>query len=138
MGGSFFTQNGYSPQTAETFQDLVNAAIQGAGAIGPKSITIVNPTGLEDVTLFYVNAPVTVQQITASVKGTTPSITATLSYGPSPTAAGTPIVTGGIALTDTTVLTSFDNATIPADSYVRLVTSSKSGTVEELAISLDF
>lgn len=138
MAGSFFVQDGYSSTTINTFEALVDTAIQSAGAIGPKSVTVLNPTGTEDLTLFYVNAEVTVQQIVASVKGTTPSIDADICYCSTPSGATTSLVTGGFTVTDESSITSFDTAVIPANSYVRLITSSKSGTVTELAISIDF
>ena len=138
MPASFFVQAGYSPTTQSTFDQLVEDAIAAAGAIGPKSVTVVNPTGAEDLVLFYVNAEVTVQQITASVRGSTPSINASLGYTSTPNGVLTELVTGGITVTAEEIATTFDNATIPADCYVRLVTSAKSGAVDELAISIDF
>ena len=138
MAGSFFGQNGYSPDVASTFEELVNQAVQSAGAIGPKSVTITNPAGTENITLFYVNAACTVQQMTCNVKGTTPSINVDVYYAPTPATSGTSLVSGGVTVTDTSITTSFTNATIPANSYVRLLVSAKTGTVTELAISLDF
>lgn len=138
MAGSFFVQDGYSSTTIDTFQELVDEAIRNAGAIGPKSVTIANPTGAENLTLFYVNSEVTVQQLTLSVKGTTPSIEVDIQYATSPEGSGTSLITGGSVITSASVVTTFDNAVIPANSYVRLVTSSMSGTVTELAVSIDF
>jgi hypothetical protein len=138
MAGSFFVQDGYGSDTSTTFEELVQQALADAGALGPKSVTLVNPTGSETITLFYVNSAATVQQITASVKGSSPSINFDVFYAPTPAASGTSLVTGGVTVTDTSITTSFSNATIPANSYVRLVTSAKSGTVDELSISLDF
>ena len=138
MAGSFFVQDGYGPTLTTTLEELVTQTIADAGAIGPKSVTILNPTGSESITLFYVNAAATVQQLTASVRGTTPSITVDVFYAPTPAASGTSLVSGGVAVTDTSITTSFSSAVIPANSYVRLVTSAKSGTVDELSISLDF
>lgn len=138
MAGSFFVQDGYGTSTTTTFEELVQQVIAESGAIGPKSVTITNPSGSENITLFYVNAAATVQQLTASVRGTTPSINVNVFYAPTPATSGTPLVTGGITVTDTSITTSFSNAVIPANSYVRLATSAKSGTVDELAISLDF
>lgn len=138
MAGSFFVQDGYGSDTTQTFEELVTQVIADAGAIGPKSATLINPTGSENLTLFYVNSAATVQQLTASVRGSTPSITVDVFYAPTPAASGTSLVTGGIAVTNTSITTSFSNAVIPANSYVRLSTSAKSGTVDELSISLDF
>ena len=139
MAGSFFVQDGYGTSTTTTFEELVAQAIADAGAIGPKSVTILNPSGTENLTLFYVNAAVTVQQLTVSVRGSgSPSINADVFYASTPATSGTSLVTGGVTVTSTTITTSFSNAVIPANSYVCLKTSAKSGTVDELAISLDF
>lgn len=138
MAGSFFVQDGYTPGVTNTFEELVDQALRDAGAIGPKSVTIVNPTGSENVTLFYVNAACTLQQLTASVRGTSPSITVDVYYAPTPATSGTSLVSGGVAVTDTSIVTSFTNTVIPANSYVRMLLSNKTGTVTELAVSLDF
>lgn len=139
MAGSFFVQNGYGQSTTTTFEELVQQAIEDAGAIGPKSVTILNATGSENFTLFFVNAQVTVQQLTAALRGSVgASINVDVFYAPTPALTGTSLVTGGITVTSTSIITSFSNAVIPANSYVRLKTSAKSGTVDELAISLDF
>lgn len=137
MAGSFFVQDGYGTSITTTFEELVQQVIADSGAIGPKSVTIVTPSGTENLTLFYVNAAVTVQQLTANIRGAG-SITVDVFYAPTPALTGTSLVTGGVTVTDTTITTSFSNAVIPANSYVRLATSAKSGTVSELAVSLDF
>lgn len=137
MAGSFFVQDGYGTSTTTTFEELVQQAIADAGAIGPKSVTILNPSGTENLTLFFVNAAVTVQQLTASIRGSG-SITVDVFYAPTPATSGTSLVTGGVVVTSTSITTSFANAVIPANSYVRMVLSSKTGTVTELAVSLDF
>lgn len=138
MAGSFFVQDGYGTSTTTTFEELVQQVIADSGAIGPKSVTITNPSGSENVTLFFVNAAATVQQLTASVRGSSPSINVNVFYAPTPATTGTALVSGGVTVTDTSIVTSFSNATIPANSYVRLQTSAIGGTVDELAISLDF
>lgn len=136
---SFFVQSGMSITTANTFQQLVDQAIQNAGAIGPKSVTIVNPTGYDDLMMFYVNAECTIQQITASVKGSGgQSINFDIRFAPNPSDTGTSVVSGGTSVSQAQIVTSFNNATIPANSYVRVVTSSLTGDVDELAISIDF
>lgn len=135
---SFFVQNGYSNTTQSTFDQLVEQAIQNAGAIGPKSVTIRYPSGDDDVILFFVNAEAMIQQITASVRGSTPSISYNLTYGSSENGPWTSVFSGSQTVTSSLISTSFSNGTIPANSYVRLTTSAKSGDVDELAISIDF
>jgi hypothetical protein len=83
MSGSFFVQDGYGTSTTTTLEELVQQVIADSGAIGPKSVTIVTPSGTENLTLFYVNAAVTVQQLTANIRGAG-SITVDVFYAPTP------------------------------------------------------
>jgi hypothetical protein len=115
----------------------------GAGATGaaPKALTIINPTSSENAVLFFTTTSVTLSQIRSTVKGTSPSITFSIRYGTDISATGTEVVTGGITCTNTTTgvsTTSFNNATVPINSFVWLTTSASSGTVTQLAVSLLF
>ena len=113
--------------------------VQGLAA--PKALTIINPTSSEDVVLFFTTTSITFSQIRSTVMGTSPSITFSIRYGTDISAAGTEVVTGGITCTNTTTgvsTTSFNNATVPIDNFVWLITTAASGTVTQLAVSLLF
>ena len=113
--------------------------VQGLAA--PKALTIINPTSSEDVVLFFTTTSITFSQIRSTVMGTSPSITFSIRYGTDISAAGTEVVPGGITCTNTTTgvsTTSFNNATVPIDNFVWLITTAASGTVTQLAVSLLF
>lgn len=107
----------------------------------PRAVSIYSPTGTERVTMFKTVDTIYVNQIDSVVSGTTPSIKFTLKYGPDRSALGTEVVVGGITCTNTTAgnNTSFITPiTIPANNWVWLETSNKTGTVNELNISINF
>jgi hypothetical protein len=94
------------------------------------------------VTLFRTISTMTLSEIRSVLRGTsTPSVSFSIKYGSSRSAAGTEVVTGGITTTDITTglsTTSFTNATIPTGNYIWVVVSATSGNVDELNIELVF
>jgi hypothetical protein len=113
--------------------------VQGLSA--PKALTILNPTSSEDVVLFFTTSSITFSQIRSTVMGTSPSITFSIRYGTDISAAGTEVVTGGIVCANSTTgvsTTSFNNATVPLNNFIWLITTALSGTVTQLAVSLLF
>jgi len=113
----------------------------GAGIEGDveKSITVIEPTSSEDISLLYSENGFTLSEIRAVLRGTTPSVTWSIRYGTDRSGAGTEVVTGGTTTTNTTTgesVTTFNNATIPAGNYVWLETTATSGTVDAMALTL--
>lgn len=105
-----------------------------------KGITVENPTSSENITMFFTDTAITISQITSLVQGTTPSVTFSIQHG-ADRSSGTEVVTGGITETSTTTgtqTTSFDDATIPANSWVWITTNASSGTVTELSVSIEY
>lgn len=112
-----------------------------SGVIDPKAITIQNPTGSDNVTLFYSTQSVAISSIVSLVRGTSPSITFEIRWDSSRTGTGTAAVDGGTTVTNTTtglVTTSLSNTTIPADRFVWVRTIAKSGTVTEFSVTVNF
>lgn len=111
-------------------------------AFDPKAaITIENPTGSEHAPLFYAFDAITISQIMAIVQGTGPSVTWSLKFGPDHSAGGTEVLSGGHVTNQATtgdLITSFDNPTIPAGSHVWLDTSSITGTVDWINLTLKY
>ena len=105
-----------------------------------KSITIEDPTASEDISAFFTNEAITVTEIRAVLVGSaTPSVTWTVRHGTDRSAAGAEVVTGGTTTTSTTTgddVTSFNDATIIADSFVWIETTAQSGTVDELHLTI--
>lgn len=118
-----------------------------AAAIGDivftKAITIESPTSSEDITLFFTDDAITVTQLNAVLANgsATPSVTWTIRHSTDRSATGNEVVTSGTTTTSITSgseVTSFNDATIPAGSWVWLETTAQSGTVPELSVSVEY
>lgn len=111
------------------------------GVIDPKAITILNPTGADNVTLFYNTQATPITSIVSLVRGTSPSITFEVLWDSNRAGSGTAAVEGGTTVTNTTtglVTTSLSNTTIPANRYVWIRTTASSGTVTEFSVTVNF
>lgn len=107
-----------------------------------KSITVESPTNAEDLSIFYTTVAITVTELAAVLVGSsTPSVTWTIRHHTDRSNAGNEVVTGGTATTSTTtgsIVTSFNDATIPADSFVWLETTAQSGTVGQINVTITY
>lgn len=106
-----------------------------------KGCVVESPTSSEDITLFHTEKAITVQIMRAVMVGSSPSVTWTIRHNTDRSAAGQEVVTSGSTTTSTTTgsdITSFNDATIPADSWVWLETTAKSGTVTNMGITLHY
>lgn len=106
-------------------------------AVGVKSITIENPTASEDISWFFATDAITITELIFVITGTT-SVTTTVRHHTDRSNAGNEVVTGGTVANSTTtgnVVTSFNDATIPANSFVWVETTALSGTPTSLAIT---
>lgn len=108
-----------------------------------KSITVESPTATEDLTLFFTDDAITITQLNAVLpNGTaTPSVTYTIRHSTDRSAAGNEVVTSGSTVTSVTTgaeVTSFNDATIPAGSWVWMETTAQSGTVPALHVSIEY
>lgn len=105
-----------------------------------KSITVEDPTSSEDISVFFTKDAITITEMRAVLVGSsTPSVTWTIRHGTDRSAAGAEVVTSGTTTTSTTSgsdVVSFNDATIVADSFVWLETTAKSGTVDEIQITI--
>jgi hypothetical protein len=106
-----------------------------------KAVTVESPGASEDITMFFTDDAITITQLNAIVRGTTPSVTWTIRHATDRSATGNEVVTGGTATTSQTTgseVTSFNDATIPAGSWVWLETTAQTGTVNELNVTLEY
>lgn len=106
-----------------------------------KSITIESPTASEDIPLWYAVQALTITRIDAVCRGTSPSVTWTIRHSSDRSAAGNEVVTGGSTTTSTTTgnsVLSFNDATIPAGSWIWLETTATSGTISDIVISIQY
>ena len=106
-----------------------------------KGITVESPTTSEDITIFFTPVAITVTELVGVCIGSSPSVTYTLHHSTDRSAAGNKVVTVGNTVTSTTTgdsVISFDDATIPTDSFIWLETSATSGTVDSIHISIEY
>lgn len=122
-------------------EELTPANVRTIAAIDwAKGITVESPTSSEDLSIFFTEAAITVTKMVAVLVGSsTPSVTWTIRHSTDRSATGNEVVTSGTTTTSTTtgsVVTSFNDATIPANSFVWLETTAQSGTVGQISITL--
>jgi hypothetical protein len=106
------------------------------------SITVEDPTSAEDIGIMRTDFAITITRETCVVVGSsTPSVTITLRHGTDRSAAGNELNTSGNAITSTTSGnedTTFNDATIVADSFLWLETTAQSGTVDEVTCTWEY
>ena len=112
------------------------------GPFGPRGVSITSPSASERIALFFTTQALTVTRINSVLVGSgTPSATFSIRFGDRIDQPGTEVVTGGITTTNTTTgqaTTSFNQASIPANSWVFLTTSAVSGVISSLNVTVAF
>lgn len=105
-----------------------------------ESVFVASPGASEDVYVFFTPVAITVSEMRAVLRGSsTPSVTWTIRHSSDRSAAGNEVVTSGTTTTSTTTgsdVTSFNDATIPADSFIWFETTAQSGTVDEIGVTI--
>lgn len=130
--------------TAVASQQSIKAYVDGeVGAIPHvKALTVESPTDSEDIGMFFTDVAITVTQMNAVLRGSsTPSVTWTVRHNSDRSATGAEVVTSGTTTTSTSTgseVTSFNDATIPAGSWVWFETTAQSGTVDELTLAVEY
>jgi hypothetical protein len=104
-----------------------------------RSITVENPTGSENISMFYVDNNITIDQIVCILEGTTPSVTWGVKHGASRNGAGTSVVTATTTdVTSGATITAFADATVPSKSHIWFVTTATSGTITSLNLTINY
>lgn len=126
--------------TSRTLNFYDGAAEVVLNPIQSKAITVESPGAAEDISVFFTDPAITVVKMVAVLVGSsTPSVTWTVRHHTDRSNAGNEVVTSGTTTTSTTtgsVVTSFNDATIPASSFVWLETTAQSGTVGQLHLTI--
>jgi hypothetical protein len=106
-----------------------------------RTLTIEAPTGTENISFFYTDKAITITKAAYAVRGSSPSVTIDVHHH-TDRSSGSPNELFGtnVAVTSTTgtTNTTFNDATIPAGSFVWVISSAASGTNNELTITLTF
>jgi len=109
-----------------------------------KHITVENPSNSEDITLFFTDEALTITKIVAVLTGSaTPSLTWTIRFHSDRSNAGTEVVTGGTTIDESgggtstgQSITSFNSASISANTWVWFKTTAQSGTVNKIHLTI--
>ena len=118
----------------------------GAPVSLSKTFTLQEPTASDNITMFRTDVAITIQEVVVVHTGTnTPGTTITIRHEPDRSATGNSLTNGSLASSNTTtgvVYTvangSLSDVTIPADSFVWLVTSAASGTDVYLSVDIRY
>lgn len=140
--GDPYDYDNYVPSVHKLFgwgigfgQNVTTAVVDGL----IHNLTIEFPTVSDDVSYFYTEIEMTVETLAQSVRGTgSPALTPDIRFDSVRSASGTPLFNNPqpVASVSGAEITSFDNPTIPADSYVWVEIDSVSGTVSEYFASM--
>lgn len=108
-----------------------------------KAITIEDPADDEDLTLWFTDDAITINQLAAVLIGDTgQSVTYTVRFAADRSAAGIEVDTGGDACTSVTtgdiIAAGWDDATIPADMWIWLETTAKAGNVSLFNLTIRY
>lgn len=134
--------------TVTGLQDALDAKAASSSVAGTakSSVPLVFPLTIDAVAdgmnyaVGFVHAAFTIAEIRAVHVGTTstPSILVTVKHHTDRSHAGNAVVTDGTTVTSTTtgnsVTSSFDDATVAANSWIWITTASKSGTTDRLEV----
>jgi hypothetical protein len=104
-----------------------------------KTLSLQSPTAAENISFINkTSKQITITGIEVVMRGSSPSVTWNLFYATSRT-SGTPtqVFASNRTSTVTESINSFANSIIPAGSYVWVITSAVSGTINEFALTVD-
>ncbi len=130
----------YGPKTADEWGTAVPLGVAATIPTHQKAIILEAVGSSEDVSIFYTSVAITISAMAAVVRGSTPSVTWTIRHDPDRSVTGAEVVTSGTTTTTESgeTISSFNDATIPAASWVWLETTAQTGTVDELAVVVDY
>ena len=133
----FIDSNGLAEHRFITSGDILNISEKRT-----ESITLNSPTSTEDVSVFYTTEAITISQLTCVLVGSSfPSISWTIRHSSNRNLTGNEVVTSGSSTSNTTtgdIITSFNDETIPAGSFIWVEITSKSGVVDEYHLTIEY
>ncbi len=121
------------PTTSGTF------ALTSQLPVQTKTMVIENPSTSENKRIMYTDVAITITKVADAVLGTSPSVTYQINFAStrdsgSPTALFSSDRT--VTSTSGTTTTTFNDATIPAGSYIWVTTSANGGTVTDFETTI--
>ena len=122
-----------------SFYQAASTAITKSTAVFSKTITIESPTSAENMTIFRTDVAITVVEVIAVSRGTSPSTTYQLRHGTDRSAVGNNLTTSAATTSTTTGnVATLSTPSIAADSWIWLVTTAASGTGVSLSIDIRY
>jgi hypothetical protein len=106
-----------------------------------KGVFIASPTSADIVDVWQTPVAITITSLKAILRGTTPSVTYNIRFGTDITSATT-VFTSDITCTSITTGCSnssgFNDATIPAGSFIWVYTTAASGTIGSISLTINY
>ena len=106
-----------------------------------KGMTLESPGAAESFGMWQTQVAITVSSIKAVVIGSSPSVTINIAFGTDRT-SGTNVFSSGTAITNTTtgqtINSGFNDATIPAGSFIWFISTAQSGTVTQIEVTINY
>jgi lysophospholipase L1-like esterase len=106
-----------------------------------KGVFIALPTSADTVDVWQTPVAITITSLKAVLRGTTPSVTYNIGFGTSiqsPTAVFTSDITCTSITTGCSNSSGFNDATIPAGSFIWIYTNAASGTIRSIALTINY
>ena len=142
---------GQTQGTSPAASDEVLMSVSGSlnrvanNKLGPtqfKNIVIESPSASENLTYFYTDKAITITKVADVLRGSSsPSVTYNIRYSTARDSGSPTNVFGSnrsVTSTSGSTTTSFTNASIPAGSWVWIITSATAGTVNEASIAITY
>jgi len=116
---------------------MMGASSSIAASKSSKAIFIESPTASEDITWWYCLDAITFTELDFVITGTT-YVNVTVRHDPNRSAIGNEVIAGGTGVSSGAsglkITTGFNDATVPASSWVWIETTGLSGTPTSLSI----
>ena len=119
-------------------QSTTNAITKTSGVFN-RTLTLEAPTATENITIFRTDVAITIQEVIAVSTGTSPSTTYQIKHSTDRSAVGNNLTTSGTTTSTTTGdIATLSVVSVPADSWVWLITTAATGTSVKLSIDIRY
>jgi hypothetical protein len=106
-----------------------------------KGVFVASPTSADTIDVWQTPVAITITSLKAILRGTSPSVTYNIAFGTniqSPTAVFTADITCTSVTTGCSNSSGFNDATIPAGSFIWIYTNASSGTIRSIAFTINY
>ena len=106
-----------------------------------KGVFVASPTSIDTIDVWQTPVAITITSLKAILRGSSPSVTYNIGFGTniqSPTAVFTADITCTSITTGCSNSSGFNDATIPAGSFIWVYTTAASGTIRSIAFTINY